>query len=287
MNFSLTANPFLGTEEESRPAPPAVRRGANPILTATQLSFRDSIAEGLSDFKENPSTGGMIIIITSAFLYGILHAAGPGHRKTVVFSLFLAKKSSIWEPLFAGGLSAFIHSATALLLIAVLSLLSGTLASIINVDSASLYMEGFSFIFILLIALILCILKIKSLIKPGHTHWHARGKQSKNIYAVIAVTSIVPCPGTTMLIFLSLYLDLLNTGIVAVISMAAGMALVVSAAAYLAYFGREGLFLRFKKSGPLIGRISDFLELGSYVFLGLFALITVIPFIRSIIGSIL
>jgi len=81
---------------------------------------------------------------------------------------------------------------------------------------------------------------------------------------------------------LAMYLDLTLLGIVAVIAMSAGMAVVISAAAYLAWFGREGLFKRLKARATSIQLLADALELGSYVFIILFSLYTAWPFLASL-----
>lgn len=281
---TLYPNPFLGSEESQKPAPVAMRSGASDNISKTQISIRERIAESLSAFKKEKSLSSIAIILFSAFLYGILHAAGPGHRKTVVFSLFLAKQASVWEPLAAGLVAALAHSGTAMLLIALLSSLSGALASIVSIDSAAIYMEGFSFAAIALIGIFLSARKVWTMFisRTRHQHGMTTVKNGKNIYMLIAVTSLVPCPAATMIVMLAIYLDLLTLGIFSVLCMSIGMSLVISGAAYLAYFGRESLFLRFKSKETLVASISDALELVSYIFLTVFAVYTVLPFVISL-----
>jgi len=266
------ANPFLGSD-------------AAPPLARTQLALRNRIAAALRDLKESKSPGAFGFLLGGAFLYGILHAAGPGHRKTVLFSLFLTRKAKVWEPLTAGFLSAAVHASSALALVGALSVAAGAAASLSAVDSGAIRIEGYSLLVLAALALGLMLFKVRSLLLArGHSGHPAIAPGKGRFYAVIASSSLVPCPGAVMLVMLSMYLDLALLGIAAVMAMSAGMALVISAAAYLAWFGRENLFNRLKSRAADIQLLADALELGSYAFIVLFSLYTVWPFLVSLVA---
>lgn len=290
------ANPFLGGTNGSTPAPVAVSGGGGPFV-GLQLAFRDRAGTALNDFKRNPNPTAVMILLLGATVYGLFHAAGPGHRKTVMFSLFLAREAKAWEPLAAGFLSAGVHAASGIALIGIFSLASGAVASLVHVDTAGIYMEGFAFAALALAALILAARAIRDLLTGrGHVHGmhghdHAgeeregSGVEGRKLYAIAALTSVVPCPGATMMLLFALYLDLPFLGILAVLAMSLGMAFVVAAAGYLAYFGRTTLFHRLKAHEKTIGVISQVLELGSYLFMLSFSLYAAWPFLVSLFPS--
>ncbi len=278
------ANPFLGSgDAEDLPAP-VVRGQANPALVSAQLSVRDRIAAVLKGLKDDPSPSAVGALLLGSFLYGLFHAAGPGHRKTVVFSLFLARKTAPWEPLAAGLLSAALHGVMGLAVLGVLTLAAGAFAGLSDVDSASRYMEGYSFLGLAAIGAALSVRQLLHLVLHRGRCGHVAPRDNKNLYAVVTLTSLVPCPGTIMLLMLAVYLDVAALGLLGVAAMALGMAVVVSAAGYLAYFGRQGLFSRLQKRGAAAELVSEGLELSAYLFMTLFALYTAWPFLIALIG---
>ncbi len=282
--WPAAANPFLGSDAAPAPAAVAAPAGA-PVFIQTQLTLRNRIAQALRNLKEQNSPGAFGFLLAGAFLYGILHAAGPGHRKTVLFSLFLTRKTQVWEPLAAGFLSAAVHAGTALALVGVLSAAAGATASLSTVDSSAMRMESYSLLILAALALALLVLKGRSmLLKRGHSEHPANLPGKGRFYAVIASSSLVPCPGAIMLVMLAMYLDLTLLGIVAVVAMSAGMGVVISAAAYLAWFGREKIFNRLKARALSIQLLADTLELGSYAFIVFLSLYSVWPFLVSLVA---
>jgi ABC-type nickel/cobalt efflux system permease component RcnA len=274
---SASANPFYGSADDTFATPAAPSGGGPGLFTGFQLDLRDRLAQAFNRTSEGP--GAVLALLGLTFAYGILHAAGPGHRKTVVFSMFLGKKAKAWEPLAVGFLSAAVHAGSGAILILVLSLIRGAAASFGAADSIMVWMDGGSLLVLALLALVLIVLKLRELLSGKHHHHGAAGKGR---YGMIMIASLVPCPGTIMVLLFALYLDAMLLGVAAMAAIALGMGLVVSAAAYLAWFGREGLFNRLKTSERTMVRVSGFLELGSYSLILVFSLNAARPFLSSI-----
>lgn len=283
---SASANPFLaapaadgGQTSVSIPASPA---SPTPrTLVELQLAFRDRIAAALSAIKEGSDPAALWALLGGAFVYGIFHAAGPGHRKAVVFSLFMTRRAAPWEPLAAGFLSAAVHALAGIVVVLGLGLLRGAVATLGSTSLTTAYLEGASFVALVVIAAILALLKIRSLVSGGyrsHSHGHAKGA---GLYGIVIVASLVPCPGAVMVLLFALYLGLAGLGIAGILAMSTGMGIVVSAAAYLAYFGREGLFNRLKRNENLVALASSLLELSSYLLVLAFSAFMAWPFVAA------
>lgn len=270
-SFYLTANPFLGNTEKEQPVvrPPS----SGGFMVETQLKFREILADKLEGFEEGSNPALYFPLLGAAFLYGILHAAGPGHRKTVIFSLFLSRKTRWYEPLAASFVSAGVHGGTAVILILLFQLLFNSIRSA-DVQNISSWLEGISYSLLMLLALWFLFRR--------HSHRHDREIHG-NIYGTLAASSFFPCPGVIMIMTFSAALGVLKTGILAVISLSAGMGATISLAAYLAYFGRESLFLLLKEKERFVERTTAILEKGSYLFLFIFSLWMAYPFFRTIL----
>ena len=224
------------------------------------------------------STGRVVV-----FFYGIVHGAGPGHRKTVVFTLFLSRSSKRWEPLAAGFLSAGLHAGTSLLLFIFFNMIWKSISVFSDFENISFYLEGWTFVILAVFAVVLVTVKIIALI-TGRSHDHQQ-RDGKNIYYLLIVSSLFPCPGATMLLILALSQNLIAMGVWGVLAMSLGMGIVISLAGYLGMTGRESFFMWFKGREGTVGKISNIFELLSYSMIVLFSLWMGSPFIFWLISG--
>jgi ABC-type nickel/cobalt efflux system permease component RcnA len=271
------ANPFGSVEGTSAPrtrAPTSQGR-----LVGAQRDLRERSAEAVRAFAAEPSAAALAALLLAAFAYGVLHAAGPGHRKTVVFSLFLGKAARAWEPLAAGFLSAGVHAGAGIALVAALSAARGAIASLGDAERVGAWLDAGTFGLLVLASGALMVRKAASLIRgSGHGHPARKG----GVYGIIIASSAVPCPGATMLLLFSLYAGLPALGVAGVVAMSLGMGLVISAAGYLAWLGREGLFSRLKSRERLVGTVADVLEALSYAMVLAFSIYMAWPVLTAL-----
>lgn len=59
-------------------------------LAERQHRLNDAISEAFHDAETKHSRAAFALILGLAFIYGVLHAVGPGHGKSVVASYFVA-----------------------------------------------------------------------------------------------------------------------------------------------------------------------------------------------------
>lgn len=278
------ANPFMGSElrDDGKPSLRAapVRTGApDAKLTSRQASLREAIAGYFYEWKDNQSRSVLRGIIVAAFLYGIIHALGPGHRKTVVFSLYLARGAPVWEPATTGLLLALLHGGAAIAILLALRGVSGAISG--KADAIGVYMEGGAYALLIVVALALALHAARELI-AGKSR-HAAGNAGLD---TILLTGAYPCPGAILVLILSLTLGITGIGILAVLAMSLGMCVPIVAAGYLAWFGRTGLFLALGRNGKTLSRLSSGFELAGYAFLLCFSVYMAEPFILSLIRGI-
>lgn len=285
------------TQKKSGPSPVMVGK-TNEKLTVFQGDLREQIATFFRSWTKAEGTEKTKIlwsIIGIAFLYGMIHAAGPGHRKTIVFSLYIARKSPWYEPLITGILLALLHGGCAIVLMLIFKGISGSIAT--KTNAYSIYMEGFSCLLIIVVALFLIIKEIVEFVKTSKTEKAivsvSDNQQDGNTQSVtknnsfgdlipFLISGLYPCPGAILVLVLSFTLDILEAGIVAVSFMSLGMAIPIIIVAYLAWFGRKGLFSALKNKEGLIRKLSFGIEIFGYSLLILFSLYIGMPFFVSL-----
>lgn len=172
---------------------------------------------------------GSLIIIAIAFIYGIIHAAGPGHGKAVIASYFLSQGRKLFDAFKIGYLVSIIHTFSALALTLILYyFIDGMFSQNFSKSVDMMYkISG---------GLILCvgIYLLYELIKEFNTKETTEKYNGKKPFAVAFSIGIVPCPGVMTIVFFALMLGHLPTGILAAIAMSIGMGLTISIAGIIA-----------------------------------------------------
>ena len=273
--FTLWGNPFLGAPEEA-PARVTAASQTDPELVEKQMDLRNRMADLFLSLEKGQSPKILSLLLGIAFLYGMLHAAGPGHRKTVVFSLYLSREARWHEPLALGTLLSLLHGGSAVLLILLFKSTMGPLLSQ-RLDSATLQMEGWAYTLLMILSLLL----LASAVKHNFSRKRDDNNESGRSFWAIALTGFFPCPGAIMILIFTLTQNMLPAGIAAIAAMSAGMALPVSLAGYLAYFGKKGIFTVIKRKEKLMHNLSASLEITGFSLLFLFSLFMSYPFFTS------
>jgi ABC-type nickel/cobalt efflux system permease component RcnA len=274
----VAANPFMGSQGQPSIAPVQAGGQTQHSLVQGQLELRQKLAGYLSEWKDGRSASLLLVIVGIAFAYGILHALGPGHRKTVVFSIYIARKAPWWEPIASSLALAGLHGGAAILLLFLFRGVSGAVSA--ATDSIATIMEGSAYCILIVMAVILLARAVLDLAKG-----QSRSNDGMSLGTLI-LTGIYPCPGAILVLVLSLSLDIVDIGIVAVLAMSLGMSIPILAFAYLGWFGRSGLLRRFKSREKDIRKVGTWFEIAGFGILLVFSVYIALPFISSITGLI-
>ena len=65
------------------------------VMAPVQKMSDESLASMTRALKGSRSLGGLLLVAALALAYGIFHAAGPGHGKTIVSSFLLANEGNL------------------------------------------------------------------------------------------------------------------------------------------------------------------------------------------------
>ena len=224
-----------------------------------------SLFESIKD-ESNPFT--YISLLLFAYIYGVIHALGPGHGKTLVASYFLTNDKSYIKALLISLAIGIVHTFSAFLLtVAIYFFLDVLLAQF--VDNAVFYTTKISAFIIIFIAIYLLLKKhkaYKELSKPKFTfsatpHPATCGCGSCKVdkdstdAALIISAGIIPCPGTITIFIFSLSLGLYYAGFLSALVMSLGMSTIIFFSAVLSVMVR-------KKTNTNL-KVKKFLEYGS------------------------
>ncbi len=131
-SVAFAQNPF-GAPRSASPPVPSYGGGITGWLLAKQAEFYRAMSGAIRDAKTDGSAVGVLLGIS--FLYGIFHAAGPGHGKAVISSYMVANEETARRGIILSFASALLQALVAILIVSVIALaLRGTRDAICNVE---------------------------------------------------------------------------------------------------------------------------------------------------------
>jgi len=247
----------------------------------TRVGAMKSLADGIRDrIRSTMDSGGLVAIVAAAAAYGVFHALGPGHQKTLISGYLLSEGGNALRVFSAAGIAAASHAISVVALFGALAIVDGGLSATAG--------EGARIIVTRLSALALAALSIRMLWirigrardrfsgdhAPGCTcSLHRDGGMSKKASPLILFAgSLVPCPGAAFFLILGFAAGNPLAGILAVIAISAGMWITLVAVGFIA-LGLRSAGLSFARRGAGRGGnvIASMLEIGGSALVLAFA----------------
>ena len=213
-------------------------------------------------------------LVTLSFLYGVFHAAGPGHGKVVISTYLLTHESQLRRGLVLSVVSSLCQGATAIVAVTtVVGLLGFTLR---QAEGATTGLESLSYGLVALVGVMLVATRLGRVWRrrgasstfgrndeparprTGHdaephvaacsTCGHRHGPSSHDLDAplswhgivgIVASIGLRPCTGAVLVLLVAYSIGLRWAGIGAVLAMSLGTALTVSLLAALSVYARQ------------------------------------------------
>lgn len=213
-------------------------------LTVAQKELRQRLTVLGSDIAEHPGGSSFWLFVGLSFVYGVIHALGPGHGKSVVFAYFLGKQGSMVRGFVMGHVLTFVHVLSAVTLVFMLRWLLGATGTQ-GFDEAGSILQRVSYGLVATIGLLMLCHAVYELVSgklSAKVCCTAVPQASyKGIVTVSALAGLIPCPGAALVLAFALSLNIPVAGLVAVLALALGMGLTTSCFGMLSIVSRRAL----------------------------------------------
>lgn len=244
---------------------PLPQEGAGlwPAFLGLQAEMQHRLTAALRGLREASPWHAALTLGSISLLYGVLHAAGPGHGKAVISSYLLARGRSLRQGIALAWAGALAQAATAIAIVVVGAMLLSMAG--FQLTRVALQAERAGYLLTLLLGLGMLghggwqLARLQRDAGPAHHdpahhhhddhgHGHAHGPACGHAHlpppvaggrsllaavGVVLAVGIRPCTGALIVLVLALANGLFLAGIVAVLVMAAGTAVTVSVLAAL------------------------------------------------------
>ena len=196
-------------------------------LVSVQKDLRDQLTVYLGAMHDRDSKViGWFLII--CLVYGLVHALGPGHGKSVVAGYFLARRGNWLQGVSLGFSITMIHTMSAVVLLFVLYIFARAVV-FSTFELSRLAIEKGSYLLIVVTGFILIMASIVSFIKrknkEGETCPAEPTASWKELLTVAFVTGIVPCPAVALIVFFCLLHGLPGMALLGALAIGFGMAI--------------------------------------------------------------
>lgn len=257
-----------------------------------QAQYLNQVTETLRQIKQDEKSLFPLSLLFLSFLYGLLHAAGPGHGKAVISAYLLSTKAQLHQGIQIAFFASMLQAVTAIIIT-----FSGIFLlqfSVRSINQSFTYFEQFSYALIATLGLYLLIAHIIKIIRRNPTsghhihdencdcdHDHMPAPQPnqnlKQKLLTIFSIGIRPCTGALIILILAHSLQLYGTAILATFLMAFGTFITISLVATFAV-SLQNISQKFtgNMSSKYYTYAADTLKIGLYLFILSFGILLII-----------
>ena len=112
----------------------------------TQQSLQRDLATGVKSLKGDHAVTGAMMLAALSFIYGVVHAVGPGHGKTIISSYVVANEETVRRGVIISFIAAGLQALTAIALVGILAFALNASGMQINAWSNQLEMVSYALI---------------------------------------------------------------------------------------------------------------------------------------------
>ncbi len=221
--------PRPGRSQRQASAPTKVTHPLTAAIASVQRELRQKMTGYARQIQEVPFGLATWQLMALSLIYGVVHAIGPGHGKSIVCSYFISRRGTIKQAFLFGNMITAMHIFSAVVIVLGLSWVVGS-ANIMAFHSVEGRLEKISYAMIMLIGTFLLVRTIHEWLTGGHEESHeCAPATTRSMLSLALATGLMPCPGAALILLFTLSLNIFWAGLLAMIPLALGMGLTASA----------------------------------------------------------
>ena len=225
------------------------------VIADAQKVLREKLTAAISAMK-NGDWDAIWKFLAICLLYGMLHALGPGHGKSIVVGYFIARRGQWRQGVALGAGITVTHTMSAVLLLLILYAIFK--ATVFNAfETGRIGIENASYVLVMLTGILLVALGIKDFItqrksreviaqdgavaEPDAAKALPPTARWREIIGVAAVTGIVPCPAVALIVLFCLLNSMVALSLLGALVICIGMTITNVAFGIAAVAFRKGI----------------------------------------------
>ena len=236
-------------------------RSIYTVIAEEQKVLREKLTAAISAMKSG-DWDAVWKFLAICLVYGMLHALGPGHGKSIVVGYFIARRGRWRQGVALGAGITVTHTMSAVLLLLILyAIFKATVFSAF--ETGRIGIERASYALIMLTGVLLVVLAIRDVFKShkgcgcdariesaeGVVVQDGKSAESKlppiarwrEILGVAAVTGIVPCPAVALIVLFCLLNSMVALSLLGALVICIGMTITNVAFGIAAVAFRKGI----------------------------------------------
>lgn len=266
VNAAESAKPVaVGVAPVAVPEKPAKKtRSFYTVIAEKQKVLREKLTAAISAMKSGDWEA-IWKFLAICLLYGMLHALGPGHGKSIVVGFFIARRGRWRQGVALGAGITVTHTMSAVILLLILyAIFKATVFTAF--ETGRIGIERASYALIMLTGVLLVVLAIRDVIKSRKGCGCAAGIDAaeesaqdgacaesglgnalppiarwREIIGVAAITGIVPCPAVALIVLFCLLNSMVALSLLGALVICIGMTITNVAFGIAAVAFRKGI----------------------------------------------
>ncbi len=247
------------TPPSAAPAPqdqPGVLNQFWTWVQETQQQLYRELAGGVRTLKEERAFSAGLALVMLSFLYGVVHAIGPGHGKAVISSYALANERTARRGIILAFGSSLVQALSAIVLVGVMAVLLNAAGLSIRERVGELETLSYALVAgvgaVMLVAAARRIWRRRRHVQAHAPHGHCCGHAHmpdahmlqgdlswRSAAAIMLAVGIRPCTGAIVVLVFALTQGLFWAGVLSTFAMSLGTAITVATLAAAAVGTRE------------------------------------------------